>query len=162
MVVAGEFHSLAPARILCLLLACWCFQRIFAEPGKFGSPSGGALTVSFRLNRRKSASGRARSVVPRVTHCMASETLVDCFVCWNSAHLCDHFIGHCSCDSHHDDFLHCFLGSQPLLGWDRHILCFGECVAYFDSCFCCDPLRVTSAVCCEQHLLHQPSNLLCP
>jgi hypothetical protein len=93
---------------------------LFAELGKFGNPSGGDLTASFHHCRRKSASGTARSANLWVDHCMALKTSVDYFACWNSMHLYDHCVGHCSFDNHHDDFLHCFLGSQPLFGWERH------------------------------------------
>jgi hypothetical protein len=46
---------------------------------------------------------------------MASETSACCFACWNLVHFYYHFVGDCSCDNHHDDFPHCFLGSRPLL-----------------------------------------------
>jgi hypothetical protein len=66
-------------------------------------------------------------------------------------------------NNHPDDFLHYFLGSQPLLGWDRHNRKTVEKnVAYFGCCFCCGLPRVTCAVCFGQHLRHPPSDSLFP
>jgi hypothetical protein len=104
----------------------------------------------------------ARSVDLRVIHCMASETSTDYFAYWNLVSLCDHLVGHCSCCSHPDDFLRCFLESQPILGRDRRILRSYGNVAYFGYCLYCDLHRVTSVVYYEQHLLRRPTDLLFP
>jgi hypothetical protein len=93
---------------------------------------------------------------------MALGTLADYFACWNSVHLCDHFVGHCSYDSHHDDFLHYFLGSQPLFGWDRHIPQICGNVACSGYCFSCDLLGVTFVVYYGKHPLRRPSDSLFP
>ena len=164
-VVVEEVHVLhfeVLAHTLYLLLPHVFSLLPFVGLGKFGNPSGGDPTVSFHHCRRRSASGMAHSANLRVTHCVALGTSAECFAYWNSVHLCDYCVGHCSFDSHRDDFLHCFLGSQPLFGWDRHIPQSCGNVVYFGCCFYYDLLRVTSTVYYEQHPLCQPTNSLFP
>jgi hypothetical protein len=158
--MARALRSLSLVRILSLLPPIACSLSLFAKLEKFDSLSGGDPTVFFFQSRHKSASGTDSSKDLRVTRCMAAETWVDYFACWSLVRLCDHFIARCSCGNHHADFHHYFLGSQPILGWDRRIPQSCENVAYSGYRFRCDLLQVTSAIYYEQRLRRQPNDLL--
>ena len=154
---------MSPVRAPCLLLVHWCAPHIYAELGKFSSPSEDGLTVFSPHCRDKNASDTACSEDLRVIYCMASGTSAYYFAYSSLVHPYDHCATRCLFGTPPDDFLHYFLGSQPPLGRDRRSLSTGEnIVAYFDYYLCCGPLRVTCAFYYAQHLLHLPSGSLCP